>query len=105
MSLSVLPCCCTQTQRETLRLSKTRFACVADGGNVHGCAQNARSRQPLRVQAARVGGVDIPNQKAIEFSLQYIYGIGHTTAKAILADTVSCWPRPAAALTQIKVLI
>ena len=49
-----------------------------------------------------MGGVDIPNQKAIEFSLQYIYGIGHTTAKAILADTVSCWPRFAAARTQIK---
>lgn len=31
--------------------------------------------------------MDIPNQKPIEFSLQYIYGIGHTTAKAILADT------------------
>lgn len=65
-------------------------------------AQNVRSRQPLRVQAARVGGVDIPNQKAIEFSLQYIYGIGHTTAKAILADTVSSWSRPPAAQTKIK---
>jgi small subunit ribosomal protein S13 len=34
-----------------------------------------------------VGGVEIPNQKRIEFSLQYIYGIGHTTAKAILGET------------------
>ena len=33
-------------------------------------------------------GVDIPNQKRIEFSLQYIFGIGPTTAKAILVDTV-----------------
>ena len=41
------------------------------------------------MQAARVAGVDIPNQKRIEFSLQYIFGVGHTTAKAILADTVS----------------
>jgi small subunit ribosomal protein S13 len=46
-------------------------------------------RMPLKIEAARVGGVEIPNQKRIEFSLQYIFGIGHTTAKAILADTVS----------------
>lgn len=45
-------------------------------------------RMPLKIEAARVGGVEIPNQKRIEFSLQYIYGIGHTTAKAILSDTV-----------------
>jgi len=42
----------------------------------------------LKIQAARVGGVEIPNAKKIEFSLQYIYGVGHTTAKAILTDTV-----------------
>lgn len=44
-------------------------------------------RMPLKIEAARVGGVEIPNQKKIEFSLQYIYGIGHTTAKAILVDS------------------
>eukprot|EP00887_Chlorella_sp_A99_P006831 scaffold2.g6831.t1 len=44
-------------------------------------------RVALKVQAARVGGVEIPNQKHVEFSLQYIYGIGPTTAKAILVDT------------------
>lgn len=43
---------------------------------------------PLRIQAARVGGVEIPNQKRIEYSLQYVFGIGHTTAKAILSETV-----------------
>lgn len=46
-------------------------------------------RTPLKIEAARVGGVEIPNQKYIEFSLQYIYGIGPTTAKAIMNDTVS----------------
>ena len=35
-----------------------------------------------------MGGVEIPNAKRVEYSLQYVYGIGHTTAKAILADTV-----------------
>lgn len=33
--------------------------------------------------------MEVPNQKYIEYSLQYVYGIGHTTAKAILASTVS----------------
>ena len=52
-------------------------------------AQAPFGRLPLRIQAARVGGVEIPNAKRIEFSLRYVYGIGPTTAKAILADTVS----------------
>lgn len=36
---------------------------------------------------ARLLGVDIPNRKKIEFSLRYIYGVGSTRAKAILAAT------------------
>jgi len=51
--------------------------------------QAAFRRVPLKIEAARVGGVEIPNAKPIEYSLQYIYGIGHTTAKVILTDTVS----------------
>ena len=51
-------------------------------------AQAPFRRVPMRIQAARVGGVEIPNAKRIEFSLQYVFGVGHTTAKAILADTV-----------------
>ncbi|KAL6784574.1 PRPS13 [Auxenochlorella protothecoides x Auxenochlorella symbiontica] len=45
--------------------------------------------QPRRevIRAARIAGVEVPNQKYIEYSLQYVYGIGHTTAKAILAST------------------
>jgi len=34
---------------------------------------------------ARIAGVDIPNQKRIEISLTYIFGIGRTSANAILA--------------------
>jgi small subunit ribosomal protein S13 len=34
---------------------------------------------------ARISGVDLPREKRIEVSLQYIYGIGRTTAKKILA--------------------
>ncbi len=36
---------------------------------------------------ARLLGVDIPNRKKIVFSLRYIYGVGPTRAKAILAAT------------------
>jgi small subunit ribosomal protein S13 len=32
---------------------------------------------------ARIAGVDLPREKRIEVALQYIYGIGLTTAKAI----------------------
>ena len=33
---------------------------------------------------ARIAGVDLPRQKRVEIALTYIYGIGQTTAKAIL---------------------
>ena len=36
---------------------------------------------------ARISGVDIPNDKRIEIALTYIYGIGPTRAKEILAAT------------------
>lgn len=34
---------------------------------------------------ARVANVEIPNSKCIRYSLQYVYGIGDTTAKKILS--------------------
>jgi len=36
---------------------------------------------------ARIAGVDIPREKQIWVSLTYIYGIGETTSKKILART------------------
>jgi small subunit ribosomal protein S13 len=33
---------------------------------------------------ARIAGVDLPAEKRIEISLQYIYGIGKTTAQKVL---------------------
>jgi small subunit ribosomal protein S13 len=36
---------------------------------------------------ARIVGVDIPNNKRGEIGLTYIYGIGRSTARKILADT------------------
>ena len=35
---------------------------------------------------ARIKGVDIPNEKRIEISLTYIYGIGRNLSKTILND-------------------
>ena len=35
---------------------------------------------------ARIKGVDIPNDKRVEISLTYIYGIGRQLAKQIVAD-------------------
>lgn len=36
---------------------------------------------------ARIAGVDLPREKRIEIALTYIFGIGLTTSKMILADT------------------
>ena len=35
---------------------------------------------------ARITGVDIPNNKRVVVALTYIYGVGLTTAKKVLAD-------------------
>ncbi|MBP0969050.1 MAG: 30S ribosomal protein S13 [Oscillospiraceae bacterium] len=36
---------------------------------------------------ARIAGIDLPRNKRVEIGLTYIYGIGLSTAKKILADT------------------
>jgi small subunit ribosomal protein S13 len=36
---------------------------------------------------ARIAGVDIPREKRVEISLTYIFGIGLTTSRQILAET------------------
>ncbi|KAK9095987.1 hypothetical protein Sjap_021484 [Stephania japonica] len=40
----------------------------------------------LSIKCVRVGGVEIPNGKRIEYSLQYIHGVGRSRARQILAD-------------------
>lgn len=35
---------------------------------------------------ARIAGIDIPRNKRVEVSLTYIYGIGSTSSKTILAE-------------------
>ena len=36
---------------------------------------------------ARIAGIDLPKNKTIEYALQYIYGIGHTSSLQILSST------------------
>ena len=36
---------------------------------------------------ARIAGVDLPREKRVEAGLTYIYGVGPTVAKQILAET------------------
>ena len=36
---------------------------------------------------ARISGIDLPNEKRVEVGLTYIYGIGPTSSKHILAQT------------------
>ncbi|MBN2884840.1 30S ribosomal protein S13 [Patescibacteria group bacterium] len=36
--------------------------------------------------AIRIAGVSIPNDKRVDISITYIFGIGHSRAKKILAD-------------------
>ena len=36
---------------------------------------------------ARIGGVDLPNEKRVEIGLTYIYGVGRVTANKILEAT------------------
>ncbi len=36
---------------------------------------------------ARIAGVDLPKDKRIEIGLTYVYGIGRTTARKLLAET------------------
>ncbi|CAL6404139.1 unnamed protein product [Bathycoccus prasinos] len=49
--------------------------------------QQPQQRGALQIRAARVAGVEIPNNKRAETALTYIFGIGNTTAKAVMAAT------------------
>jgi small subunit ribosomal protein S13 len=40
----------------------------------------------LKIECIRIGGVEIPNHKRVEYSLQYIHGIGRTRSRQILLD-------------------
>ncbi|XP_054789088.1 30S ribosomal protein S13, chloroplastic [Prosopis cineraria] len=70
-SLSVI--CDTHTSNSLSRSVSLRFS-------------NPSKVQGLSIQCVRVGGVEIPNNKRIEFSLQYIHGVGRSKARKILCD-------------------
>ncbi|XP_039146254.1 30S ribosomal protein S13, chloroplastic [Dioscorea cayenensis subsp. rotundata] len=47
---------------------------------------NSKRQGMLNIRCVRVGGVEIPNNKRVEFSLQYIHGIGRSRSRQILCD-------------------
>ena len=49
---------------------------------------------------ARIKGVDIPNNKRVEISLTYIYGIGRSLSTKILADASIDKNKKVASLTE-----
>ncbi len=51
----------------------------------------------------RIAGVDIPNDKRIEYSLQYIYGVGPHLARQILKEAGIAEGAKAASLTEDEV--
>jgi small subunit ribosomal protein S13 len=51
----------------------------------------------------RIAGVDIPNDKRIEYSLQYIYGVGPQLARRILKDAGIAEGVKASGLTEDEV--
>ena len=53
---------------------------------------------------ARIAGVNIPVQKRVEIGLTYIFGIGHSTAKQILAETKIDPGTPTKDLTEDEVI-
>src|SRR5262249_22570931 len=64
----------------------------ADGRSPTGEIRDATRPTPLRTNLrnrhmARLVGVDLPRDKRIEVALTYIYGIGRTRAKQVLAAT------------------
>src|SRR5436190_20342266 len=48
-------------------------------------ATRGTSKDRGREHVARIAGVNLPNQKRLEIGLTYIYGIGPSTAREILA--------------------
>lgn len=48
---------------------------------------------------ARIAGVDLPKNKRMDVALTYIFGIGRTTALAILEATGVDWTKSSDALT------
>ena len=54
--------------------------------DVGSCASYAITRHKQRqASVARIAGVDLPREKRVEVGLTYVYGIGRSTAKKIVA--------------------
>ena len=56
----------------------------AHTGSLHEQAADPNNEYKETTNMARLFGIEIPNEKRVEASLRYIYGIGASTAKKVL---------------------
>ena len=54
---------------------------------------------------ARIAGVDLPRNKAVEYALPYIYGIGINTARSILSAAQVAPETPVTELSEQQVVM
>ncbi len=52
---------------------------------------------------ARIAGIDLPRNKIVEIALTYIYGIGRSTARKVLAQAQVDFQRKTDQLTDAEV--
>ncbi|XVE95411.1 hypothetical protein REPUB_Repub02eG0094700 [Reevesia pubescens] len=64
--------------------NKTSSLSLSNTVTLH--VSNPPKYRSLSIECVRVGGVEIPNNKRVEFSLQYVHGIGRSRARKILCD-------------------
>merc|ERR1712086_439890 len=80
----------THTNTNMFSLSASSFVGTSVSASFKGRQQQQQQPQQrgaLQIRAARVAGVEIPNNKRAETALTYVFGIGDTTAKKIMAET------------------
>ena len=53
---------------------------------------------------ARIAGIDLPRNKAVEYALPYIYGIGLATSREILTEAKVPMTTPVTELTEQQVV-
>ena len=51
------------------------------------CKRNPKHKQRQGERNARIAGIDLPREKKIQFALPYIFGVGPSNARRILAET------------------
>ena len=77
---------------------------IRRNGAVLVICQNPRHKQRQGQRVARIAGINIPVSKRAEIGLTYIFGIGRSTARDILAEAKVEPDRPVKDLTEDEVI-